>query len=111
MADLPGELGYTSSLSASISAAGNGDNVLITCPAGSQIRVFQMFIVFNGDVNISFKSGDTTELTGTMNMLSNGNITLDYSGFPWFVTDRDEDFILNLSGAVQASGRIYYLTT
>lgn len=111
MAEIPGEFGNSSkSASVSVDAASLGDNTLITCPAGSTIRVFQMFIVLGGAANVTFKSG-ATSLTGALPMLSNGDITLDYSGFPWFTTARDEDFVMNLSAAVQVSGRIYYTTT
>jgi|TARA_Y100000034_G_C6755549_1_gene336179 DNA polymerase IIIc chi subunit len=44
MAELPGELGYKKATGASIDISASGDNTLITCPAGSQIRIFQLWI-------------------------------------------------------------------
>jgi len=94
--------------SASINVSASGDNTLITGVGGQTIRVFQLFFVVNGSVNVKFKDGAATDLTGVMNMVSNGSFVLDLSNEPWFVTSTANAFVLNLSGAVQVSGRIYY---
>lgn len=107
MPEIPGELGYHKLKTAKIDASSSGNNTLITGEVGKQIRVHQIFIVLGGDVDIKFLSS-TTELTPAMNMLQYGSFVLDYSGFPWFEVARDENFILNLSAAVAAGGRVYY---
>ena len=109
MPETYGELGYVAPSSSSIDVSTSGNNTLIAAVTGQIIRVYQIFIVFNGDVNIIFRDGASTGLTGTMNMLSNGTFVLDYSGRPWFTTASGNAFVLNLSGAVQASGRVYFL--
>ena len=92
---------------ASINAAASGNNILITGISGKIIKVWKLFGVFNAAVNIKWMDG-ATDLTGVKNMLANGSITLDLDGDPWFTTSDGNDFILNLSGAIQTSGRIYY---
>lgn len=92
---------------ASINGASNGNNILIAGISGKIIKVWKLFVVFNAAVNIKWIDG-TTDLTGVKNMLANGSITLDLDGDPWFTCSSGNDFILNLSGAVQSSGRIYY---
>jgi hypothetical protein len=93
---------------ASISAATSGDNTLVAGTAAQTIRVHRIFLVCNAAVNIAFKDGAATALTGTMNMLANGSFTLDMATDPWFVTTAGNAFVLNLSAAVQVSGRVYY---
>ena len=92
---------------ASINAASSGNNILVTGISGKVTKVWKLFCVFNAAVNIKWIDG-TTDLTGVKNMLANGSITLDLDGDPWFTCSDGNDFILNLSGAVQSSGRIYY---
>jgi hypothetical protein len=95
--------------SAVISASSSGDNTLVSGTASQTIRVFKLFLVCNAAVNIIFKDGASTNLTGTMNMTANGGMTLDFDGEPWFVTSSGSAFVLNLSGAQQVSGTIYYI--
>lgn len=93
--------------SAQVNAAGAGDNTLVAGIAGQTIRLWKIFLVVNAAVNIQFKSGATT-LTPVMNMLANGSFVLDFDGEPWLVTAVADALILNLSAAVQVSGRLYY---
>lgn len=94
--------------SASIDVASSGDNTLITGVTGQTIRVWRLFVVVDAAVNLIFKDGASTNLTGTMVMTASGAITLDFDSEPWFVTSAGNAFILNLSGAVGARGRVYY---
>jgi len=95
-------------LSTSINVSSSGDNTLITGAKGT-IRVMMMLLVVNTAVNIQFKDGTGgTALTGVMNMLANGSLVLDMTSEPWFITSTGNNFVLNLSAAVQVSGRVYY---
>jgi hypothetical protein len=95
--------------SAVISASSSGDNTLVSGTASQTIRVFKLFLVCNAAVNIIFKDGAGTNLTGTMNMTANGGMTLDFDGEPWFITSSSNGLVLNLSSAQQVSGTIYYI--
>lgn len=94
--------------SAVVSVAASGDNTLVAGIGGQTIRIWKLLLVFNAAVNIIFKDGAATNLTGVMNMLANGSFVLDFDAEPWFLTAAANAFILNLSAAVQVSGRIYY---
>lgn len=94
---------------ASISAASSGDNTLLAGTGGQTIRVFRLFLVAAAAVNIKFRDGTAgTDLTGAMSLGPGGSVTLDFDGEPWFKTSVANAFVLNLSGAVQVSGRFYY---
>jgi hypothetical protein len=94
--------------SAAINAAGVGDNTLVAAVALQTVRVFRLFLVAAAAVVIKFKDGAGTDLTGPISLGAGGGIVLDFDGEPWFKTSAGNAFILNLSGAVQVSGRIYY---
>ena len=104
--DKPATSGYTE---ASISAASSGENVLVAGTASQTIRVFAIFLIAAAAVDIKFKDAASgTDLTGAMSLAAKGGMVLDPMGEPWFKTATAGAFILNLSAAVQVSGRIYY---
>jgi hypothetical protein len=92
-----------------VDLATSGDNVIIAGVAGQTIRVFKLFLVLGGDTLLTFKHG-TTEFDGPLTMFAGGAIVFDEPRPPrhWFKTGTGEDFIINLSNAVQLSGRVYY---
>lgn len=91
-----------------INAASSGDNTLIAAVVGQTIRVHKLFFVASGAVNIKFKDGASSDLTPATPFYAGGGVVLDFDGDPWFVTTAGNAFVLNLSAAVQISGRIYY---
>ena len=96
---------------ASINISTSGDNTVITGVSGQVIKVYKLFLVVNAAVNLIFKNGASTNLTGTMNMLANGSVTLDNNHVndpPWFVMSSGNGFVINLSSGQQVSGRVYY---
>lgn len=94
---------------ASVSAAGAGDNTIVAGTGGQTIRVHKIFLVFASDVNVTIKDGAGTSLTGVITMKAGGSIVLDFDSEPWFVTSVGNAFVINLSAAVQMSGRVYYV--
>ena len=90
-----------------VDCAGSGDNTLIAAGGGSVTnRVHRIFLVFAAACTFSFKCGSTAQ-TGAMTATAGGSFVLDLSSEPWFVTGAAEAFVLNLSSAVQVSGRVY----
>lgn len=94
----------------SMSAALNGDNVIIAGTASQTIRVYKMFSVIGGAATVTIKSGTAggLDLTGAMSITANGSIVLDFDGEPWFVTVAGDAFTWNQNAAIQTSGRVYY---
>ena len=95
--------------SVAINAASSGDNSLVTATASQTTRVYKFFMVNAGatDVNVKFRSA-TTDFHPASPLKPGGSFTLDFDGEPWFVTAANEALNLNLSAAVQVSGRAYY---
>jgi hypothetical protein len=100
-------VGRSDFLEAIIDTAGSGDNTLIAGVTGYYIAVYKIWYVLAGDVNHTLKNGSTA-FSGTVTGKAGGSFVLDYDGTPWFVTTAGNGFVLNLSGAVQVSGRVYY---
>lgn len=89
--------------------AASGDNTLIALSAGAIIRVYQLLLIGNAAVNVIFKHGATAFNGFAFPLVAAGSaIVLDHTGQPWFTTLPGEAFIVNLSGAVQATGQVYY---
>lgn len=97
-------------ISAPITFASSGNNTLIALSATKRIMVHRLWLVVAGATALTFKNG-STELSGAVPMLSNGGMTFDITGEPWFEVDIGNAFILNSSNAVQVSGSVYYALT
>lgn len=102
------KLGNSPLQQASVNVAGVGDNILVAAVASKTIYVYKIFLEFADAVTAKFKSGAGTDLTGPLSKSAGGSMVLDYDGEPWFETVAGEAFVLNLSAAIQSSGRIYY---
>ena len=96
-------------LEAKIDTTTTGDNTLVAAVSGQITKVFRIFFIVAGTTNITFKDGSTA-LTGAIPMVANGSFVLDFNEAAWFTTSANSAFVLNQSGAVQISGRVYYAT-
>lgn len=96
-------------LSAPINFSGSGVNEIIAAVTGKRVLVHRLFLVCAGTTNLTFKRG-TTALSGAVPMATNGGITFDITGEPWFTTNSAEAFNIESSNGVQVSGTIYYAT-
>jgi hypothetical protein len=94
--------------SAQINASAMGDNIVIAGVAATQIRVYRLFLVVGGAVDLKFADGVGTDFCPPMKMASSGAIVLDFSSDCWFEVSAGQDFLIKLSAGVQVSGRIYY---
>lgn len=94
--------------SVEINAAVLGNNVIIPGIAAQTIRIFRLFLVVSGSVDLKFADGGGSDFCPPMRMTTSGSIVLDFSSDPWFDVSAGNDFLINLSAAVQVSGRIYY---
>ena len=70
--------------------------------------VWKIVLVVASAVNIKFLDGaGGAALSGLMTMTAGGAVVLDFDAEPWYITSVGNAFVLNLSGAIQASGTIY----
>ena len=93
---------------AAINISASGDNTIVSGVGGQTVRVFKIFFVCSAAVNVTIKDGASTSLTGAMAFSANGALTLDFDSEAWFITSSSNAFIINLSGAQQVSGAVYY---
>lgn len=96
-------------LSLPINFSASGSNEIIPAVTGKRILVHRLFLVCGGTTNLTFMRG-VTSLSGAVPMATNGGITFDITGEPWFTTDIAEAFNIDSSGGVQVSGTVYYAT-
>lgn len=92
---------------AAIDVSAQGAATVIAAQPGTTIRVYKLLLMAGGAVTLTPRSG-STPLTGGLPLQSGGGMVLDGSSSPWFTCGAGEAFVLNLSAAVQVSGRIYY---
>jgi hypothetical protein len=92
-----------------ISDATSGDNTIVALVTGKRIKVYAIVLIVEGTVNITFKSGASTSLTGQMNFQAREGFTLAVAP-PAFLlqTAAGEAFVMNLSAAIQVDGWIAY---
>lgn len=93
-----------------INTASSGDLTIAAATASKKNRLMRLVLIVGGATNITFKDG-TTALSGPMQLLANGGITLDFSGEPWFEASTNADLKINSSNAVQLSGAAWYVQT
>ena len=96
-------------LTAAINTASSGDNTIVAAVSGEKVQVWKIFFWVNGTVSVTIKDGASTSLTGAMAMVAQNEFykRLDET-IPWFTTTAGNALVINLSGAIQISGRVYY---
>lgn len=93
----------------SINVASNGDNSIVVAVAAQTIRVYGFFFTVAGVVSAKWKNGAGTDFHPALPFLGNGaSWFLPKDGRPWFTCSVNTALILNLSGAIQVSGSLYY---
>lgn len=99
-------------VSAPITFAASGDNIVIAAVAGKAFRIRKLWLVLTGDSNLTFKDGASASLSGIISMLGNGSFFFPTDlAIPHFITTTGNAFIINSSVAVQVSGMVYYEVT
>jgi hypothetical protein len=95
-----------------VNCAANGDNDIIAAVGGITLRIYGFFLVFNDAVNVKWKDGAGIDLHPALHFIGDGSAwMLPRDGAPWFTLTISNKLVLNLSAAVQVSGRLYYTAT
>jgi len=84
-----------------------GSNMIVAAVANQTIRVYKLFYTVSAAANITIQSS-VVSLTGPMPYTAAASTFFDYDAHPWFTFASNSAFILNVSAAVQVSGRTYY---
>jgi hypothetical protein len=95
---------------ADINAASSGNNTIISATAGQRIVVYKIWFVVNAAVGIKFKDGTGTDFNAyAIPFTAQGDsMTLYFDGKGHWETTTGNAFVINLSGAVQITGRVCY---
>ena len=86
----------------------NGDNTAIAGVTATTIKVWKIIFTTGAAVDVTFKDGASTALSGALVFSDVGSMVLYYDGSPHWVTSPGNDFVINLSGGVSIQGTIYY---
>jgi len=100
---------------AAIDISSSGDNIIITAPTSTAgpsayVAIDHINLIPTTAVSLIFKSG-TNELSGTYPLDAKQTIVLDNSTASQYGVIKcnpNENFIINLGGAVQVSGFVNY---
>lgn len=90
-----------------IEASSAGNTQVVAAVSGKRIRVVAYALVAGGSVNVRFRSGSTTNLTGSMRLVEAGGIAHSFDG-GLFQTAVSEPLIINLSTNTQVGGYVVY---
>lgn len=105
---MPGMQTTTDYDEVAINVAGSGDNSIVSATASQTTRVYGFFLFANGGaVNVKWRDG-STDFTPALPLADKGYWSLPRDGRPWFKTTANTALQLNLSSAIQVSGRLYY---
>ena len=85
-----------------ISAA--GDNTVIPAQTGRYIRISRLVLSLVSETTVQFKSGSQA-LSGPQTALT---VTLDETGSPWYITNKDQAFVISLGAAIQTGGTVWF---
>lgn len=92
-----------------INCSSSGDNTVHALDASNHIRVIAYALIAAAPVNVTWKSGASTALSGAMPIDTKGGLC-PTSEDGLFETAVNEALVLNLSSAVQVSGHYAYVT-
>lgn len=89
----------------------NGDTDLVALVAAKVIKLYGLFLMANGAVDLVLKDGTTpTNLFPLVPLLGKGaSWLLPRDGHPWCVTAASAKLTINCSAAVRIAGRLYYV--
>lgn len=104
------QLNATDWLEAAINAPLINDNSIVAGVAATKIRVWAYWLKVNGSgVGVSLKWRDgTTDLHPALPFNDKDGWVMGFTTRPWFTVSTAAALQLNLSAAIQVSGRIYY---
>lgn len=92
--------------SAAVSIASSGDNTVVTRTTGT-IKVYGLILsCASALTTMTAKNGAGTTLGAMSNVSS---LFLPISTTPYYTTTSTNNFVINLSSAVQCGGTVYYL--
>jgi hypothetical protein len=89
-----------------VNASASGNNTLIAGSTGTVIRVWRLVLAPAATVLIQLLDGSTV-LFGPMTLVTSG-LQLPFDSQPYVTTSPGNNLVLNLGGATQTGGAIYF---
>lgn len=93
---------------APVNVSSASDNTVVAANANSQTFIMGLSVISVGANTVTIKLGART--VGVFPMTAGGTLNLSpmnsHNGAPWFICEKGEAFILNLSAAAQVAGTV-----
>lgn len=106
------QLNATDLTEASINCSTSGDNIIVAASAANKCRVWAWWLKVNGSgtgVSMKWKDGAGTDFHPALPFNDKDGWVMGFFTRPWLTSAAiNTALILNLSAAIQVSGRIYY---
>jgi hypothetical protein len=99
---------------ADVALSTSGDHSVIPARADKIIKVWKLFLIAEGAVNLKMSHGIPGGSVSYFNSRAHhltqdgSNVTFAYDDEPYYTTAAGEEFGINLSGSVGLSGQIYF---
>jgi hypothetical protein len=90
-----------------INLSATGD--LVALVAGKKIRVLALTVLSAGTVNITFRTGGSTAISGVMPLIANTGFVLPFNPVGWFETASGAKLDLLLSASIDVDGFLTYV--
>lgn len=85
-----------------------GDNEIVMGKANRICRIYRLLLTFTAQVEVIFKDGPNTELSGPMSFGPGEELVLDQGSQPWYQTSYNQPFVVNLSNESAVNGTVWY---
>jgi hypothetical protein len=102
-------LGHNRMSIVDINRSSSGAAVLVAAVAAKRAYAWKLHLHAAGAVTVTFKSASTT-LPGPLVFESAGDKFIDFDAEPWWLSEINENFSINLSASVAVTGALYYTT-
>lgn len=103
------QLNTTDLTEVALNIAASGDNQIVALTAGQIIRVWAFWLKVNGAAGVSLKfRSAANDLHPALPFNDKDGWVMSFMSRPWFTCTIAEALQINLSAAIQVSGRIYY---
>jgi prepilin-type processing-associated H-X9-DG protein len=94
-------------VSSPVNITTSGNHTIVAATTAKLTTVYKLFLVANGNVNVTFYDGSTA-LSGPLALMADGSIILNFDNNPWFTGSVNSNFIIATDEAVTVGGAIYY---
>lgn len=94
---------------AKIDATSSGTTTVINAVTGKKLRVLSLNFICGGQVDVEFRSGTSTALTGAYELVANSGLVLPFSPVGHFETSSGQALVIYLADSQPVDGSLVYV--